>query len=114
MILSQTTDSTLAKKTSQLEDLSLEELLSVEVRVASGSSNRGLTTRESPSIVTLVTEEEIRKSGARDMIDVLRLVPEFEFGVDVQGAVGVDIRGNWGYEGKILFLFDRQEMNDNS
>jgi outer membrane receptor for ferrienterochelin and colicin len=97
-----------------LEDLSLEELLNIEVRVASGSKSHGLTTRESPSIVTLVTEEEIRKSGARDLIDVLRLVPGFEFGMDVQGAVGVGIRGNWGFEGKVLFLLDGQEMNDNS
>jgi outer membrane receptor for ferrienterochelin and colicin len=99
---------------SRIEDLSLEELLNVEISVASSSKSRGLTTRESPSIVTLVTEEEIRKSGARDMIDVLRLVPGFEFGVDVQGAVGVGVRGNWAFEGKTLFLLDGQEMNDNS
>jgi outer membrane receptor for ferrienterochelin and colicin len=98
----------------QLEDLSLEDLLNVEIKVASSSQSRGLTTRESPGIVTLITEEEIRKSGARDFIDVLRLVPGFDFGVDVQGAVGISIRGNWGFEGKILVLLDGQEMNDNT
>lgn len=97
-----------------LEEMSLDELLNLPITVASSSKTRGLTTRESPGIVTLVTEEEIRKSGARDMIDVLRLVPGFEFGVDVQGAVGVGIRGNWGYEGKTLFLLDGLEMNDNT
>lgn len=105
---------TSVQKASALEEMSLEELMNVEIKVASTSKNRGLTTRESPGIVTLITEEEIRKSGARDMIDILRLVPGFEFGVDVQGAVGVGIRGNWGYEGKILFLLDGQELNDNT
>lgn len=99
---------------SPLEEMSLEELLNIEIKVASTFKNRGLTARESPGIVTLITEEEIRKSGARDLIDILRLAPGFEFGVDVQGAVGVGIRGNWGYEGKILFLLDGQELNDNT
>ncbi|MCS6809426.1 MAG: TonB-dependent receptor plug domain-containing protein, partial [Candidatus Kapabacteria bacterium] len=103
-----------ASSSQALEELSLEELLNVEIGVASSSKTRGLTARESPGIVTLITQEEIRKSGARDMIDILRLVPGFEFGVDVQGAVGVGIRGNWGYEGKVLFLLDGQELNDNT
>ena len=92
-------------------DLSLEELMNVEITVA---STQALSTRESPGIVSLITADDIAALGARDLIDVLRLVPGFEFGVDVQGVVGVGLRGNWGHEGKILILLDGQEMNERS
>lgn len=89
--------------------MSLEELLSVPITVA---SRQGRSVRESPGVVTLVTREEIINSGARDMIDVLRLVPGFDFGVDVAGVVGVGFRGNWGHEGKVLLLWDGIPMNE--
>ena len=63
--------------------------MSIPITVA---STKALTTRESPGIVTLITSDEIAASGARDLIDVLRQVPGFEFGVDVQGTVGL----RWG------------------
>lgn len=87
----------------------LEKLINSLISVA---SKKPLNTRESPSIVSLITEEEIKQSGARDLIDVLRLVPGFDFGVDVEGVVGVGIRGNWAHEGKVLLLIDGQEMNE--
>ncbi|HYG01947.1 MAG TPA: TonB-dependent receptor plug domain-containing protein [Chryseosolibacter sp.] len=91
--------------------MSLEELMNIPITVA---SSKALTSRESPGIVTLITSDEIASSGARDLIDVLRLVPGFEFGVDVQGVVGLGLRGNWGHEGKILILWDGMEMNERS
>ena len=91
--------------------MSLEELMNMTVTVA---STEALSPRESPGIVNLITSDEIARSGARDLIDVLRLIPGFEFGVDVQGAVGVGLRGNWGHEGKILIQLDGQEMNERS
>lgn len=87
----------------------LEELINSLIAVA---SKKPLSSRESPSIVTLVTEEEIRKTGARDLIDILRLVPGFDFGMDVEGVVGLGTRGNWAHEGKVLVLLDGQEMNE--
>ena len=89
--------------------MSLEELINVPITVA---SRQGKTVRESPGVVTLVTREEIINSGARDLIDVLRLVPGFDFGVDVAGVVGVGFRGNWGHEGKVLLLWDGIQMNE--
>ncbi|MFA6955653.1 MAG: TonB-dependent receptor [Thermoanaerobaculia bacterium] len=90
-------------------EATLEELLAMELTIA---SKTGTTAREAPGIVTLVTSEEIAASGARDLIDILRLVPGFDFGVDVQGVVGLGVRGSWGHEGKILMLLDGQEMNE--
>jgi outer membrane cobalamin receptor len=96
--------------TQNFYDMSLEDLMGVEVNVASMHS---LTLRESPGIVTLITEEEIKSSGAHDLIDVLKLVPGFDFGVDVEGVVGLAVRGNWAHEGKALLLIDGLEMNEN-
>ncbi|MCP4221128.1 MAG: TonB-dependent receptor plug domain-containing protein [bacterium] len=90
-------------------DISLEDLLSIEVTVA---SKKATTIRESPGIITLITADEIKNSGARDLIDVLRMVPGFNFGVDVQNTVGVAVRGNWAHEGKVLLMIDNQEFNE--
>jgi len=90
-------------------EMSLEQLLNVEVSVTSGKS---LTQRESPGIVTIITDEEIRKSGASDLIEALRLVPGFDFGVDVEGVIGIAVRGNWAHEGKVLMLIDGHEINE--
>lgn len=87
----------------------LEKLINSLLDVA---SKKPLSTRKSPNIVTLITQEEIEKSGAHDLIDVLRLVPGMDFGSDVQGVVGMGIRGNWAHEGKVLLLIDGQEMNE--
>ncbi len=91
------------------ESLDLERLLSLEVTVA---SLKALSLRESPGIVSVVTRDEMLSMGARDLLDVLRLVPGFFFGVDVQGVVGIGIRGHWAHEGKILLIVDGQEMNE--
>lgn len=73
---------------------------------------QGASSREVPNIVSFITASDIRNSGARDMVDVLRLVPGFDFGTDVEGAVGPAMRGNWAMEGKILLLIDGIEMNE--
>lgn len=87
----------------------LEKLINSLIGVA---SKKPLSGRESPSIVSLITEEEIKNSGARDLIDILNLVPGIDFGVDVEGIVGIGMRGNWAHEGKVLLLLDGQEMNE--
>jgi len=51
------------------------------------STNTSLSARNSPSVVSFISEEEIRNSGARDLIDVLRLVPGFHLALDEQGLV---------------------------
>jgi len=114
-----TTDSLARYYDMSLEDLQkikasgvsseLEKFLNSLMSVA---SQKTLSTRESPSIVSLITEEEIRKSGARDLVDVFRLVPGFDFAYDGNGKIGLGVRGNWVNEGKILLLMDGLLMND--
>ena len=76
------------------------------------ASVRPATVRDSPAVLTLFSRQEILASGARDLLDVLQLVPGFAPAVDVEGVVDVGFRGVWGHEGKILLLLDGQEMNE--
>jgi outer membrane receptor protein involved in Fe transport len=90
-------------------NLSLEELNKLRVAIASVSDK---PVREQPGIVTVITEQEIIDSGARDLMDILALVPGFSFGNDVDAVVGADFRGLWAYEGKILLLIDGVPVNE--
>jgi outer membrane receptor protein involved in Fe transport len=92
-----------------VQQLSLADLLDTQVDIA---SKKPQTTRETPGIVTVITRDDIINSGARELLDVLALVPGFAPGVDVEGVVDLGIRGQWGHEGKILLLIDGQPMNE--
>ena len=91
-----------------LIEMSLEDLINVKVV----TSKTNLNSKETPSIVTIITREEIKNMGARDLMDVLNQIPGFNFCVDVLNTVGPGARGNWGIEGKILLLIDGNEMNE--
>jgi outer membrane receptor for ferrienterochelin and colicin len=90
------------------EESDLQKMLNKNVSV----SSRHLTSRETPGIISVVTAEEIQNSGARDMIDVLRLVPGFDISQDLQFVMGLSLRGSWANEGKVLVLMDGQPFND--
>ena len=98
-----------AQQPTTLDD-DLLALLNTPVTVA---SKKAMTTREAPGIVTLITRDDILASGARDLKEVLNtLAPGFQFGSDVQGVVGIAVRGAWAHEGKVLLLIDGVEMNE--
>lgn len=109
---------------SDFYDMSLEELENLKAigvsselekfinSLISVSTQKSLPTRYSPNIVTLVTEEEIKAMGARDLIDILSFVPGFHFAQDTKGNVGLGIRGNWAAEGKVLIMLNGQEINE--
>lgn len=100
-------DSEIAKwMVMELEELSQVRLVSVAV------GKKDLSVRESPGIVTLISAADIENSGARDLIDLLRLVPGFDFAVDVESSIGLGIRGNWAHEGRVTILLDGQELNE--
>ena len=68
--------------------------------------------KDSPAVVTVISGEDIRTSGARDLIDILYMVPGYFVGQDVQNIVGAGFRGLWGEEGKILIMIDGKEINE--
>jgi outer membrane receptor for ferrienterochelin and colicin len=92
-----------------LFDLSLEELLNVTTDIA---SNTGRPILEQPSIISVVTRDQIIRSGARDLLDVMRMIPGFGFAHDTLGINSWGFRGIWGHEGKIMLLVDGAPHND--
>ncbi len=95
--------------TRDVKDLSLEDLLDQPVEV---TTRRARKVRQAPGIVLVLTREEILATGARDLLEVLQLVPGFSFHADVEGVVGIGFRGLWGHEGKVLVLLDGIEQNE--
>lgn len=69
--------------------------------------------REAPSNVVIITARQLQASGARDLLDALRLVPGLSFGRDVDDVIGIGIHGNWAEEGKCLFLLNGLQLNEN-
>ena len=98
-----------AAASSELDLFALDDVLKQETAVA---SRKVRTVRETPGVVTLLGRDEILASGARDLADVLALVPGFQAASDVNGVVGAGFRGVWGNEGKVLLLVDGFEMNE--
>lgn len=76
------------------------------------ASKKALSSRETPSIVSVISADDILRTGARDLIDVLRLVPGFDFASDVSFVTGISLRGAWAMEGKTLILLDGHELNE--
>jgi|GEM_PF-473786 len=99
----------LSSHLSGYDTLSLEDLMNIKITVASVTE---LTAKESPAIVSTITSDDIKAMGANDLMDVLKLIPGFQFGVDVEGIVGLSVRGNWSHEGKVVLLYDGQELNE--
>jgi len=52
--------------------LSLEDLVSLETTIATASKH---TTTEAPAVVTLITAEDIKATGATNLVDILEGVP---------------------------------------
>ena len=93
-----------------ITELSLEELLNT--KLTTSTKSKPLSIRDSPNVMTLVTRDEIQRSGARELADVLRLVPGFTLSGDLYSSVYGGFRGIWGSEGKLLVLLDGHEMFD--
>ncbi|MGQ0645095.1 MAG: TonB-dependent receptor plug domain-containing protein [Elusimicrobiota bacterium] len=98
-----------APKYADVGEVTMEDFLNL---MTAAPAKKSLTTREAPGVVTIITEEEIAASGARDIMDVLRFVPGFAFGLDNYSNKGPGFRGIWGMEGKILLLVDGQPYNE--
>ncbi|GHM99837.1 outer membrane protein [Cytophagales bacterium WSM2-2] len=99
----------LLKLSAYTAESDLQKQLNQAAKVGVG---KAMATRETPGILSVIAAEDIRKMGARDITDVLRTIPGFDIGQDVQFVSGISFRGNWANEGKVLFLLDGQQIND--
>ncbi len=94
---------------SGMEDISLGELLNI--KYIETATKHLMETRKAPAIATVITADEIRNMGARDLKDVLRTVPGF--GPRKRAVVQtVTVRGvSTPTTEKILLLIDGHRMN---
>lgn len=91
-----------------LQNISLEELMDVEV-VSASKTAQNLS--EAPSILSVVTEKEIEKMGVTSLVDILKHVPGIETSMGINGDYRVSIRGE-RRDGNILVLIDGMAVND--
>lgn len=87
-----------------LTDLSFEELLSVEVTSVAKKPQR---VEEASAAIFVITQDDIKRTGATTIPELLRLVPGLEVGVIDASNTAVSARGfNWRFSNKLLVLVD--------
>jgi outer membrane receptor protein involved in Fe transport len=69
--------------------------------------------RKAPVSITVLSAEQIKASGARNLLEALQLVPGITFGRDVDDVIGIAIHGTWAEEGKCLFMLNGMQLNEN-
>jgi iron complex outermembrane receptor protein len=91
-----------------LKQLSLEELSKIEVTTVSKEATAAFKT---PAAITVVTREDIARSGAATIPDVLRLAPGVEVAQQSGDKWAIGIRGFEGYLSKaVLVLIDGRSV----
>jgi outer membrane receptor for ferrienterochelin and colicins len=97
-----------------LLDMSLEELMNVEIDSVYGASGYKQKVVDAPASITIVTADEIKRYGYRTLGDILRSVPGFYVTSDrVYSYAGVRGFGPPGdYNTRILLLIDGHRTND--
>ncbi|WP_101759582.1 TonB-dependent siderophore receptor [Oceanicoccus sp. KOV_DT_Chl] len=91
-----------------LFDLSLQELLQVEVTIASRTSQPFLNTS---AAVTVINQDQIQNSGFTQLPDILRLVPGLHVGRADSNKWWVSIRGFGNrFNGKLQVMIDGRNI----
>ncbi|MFQ5430329.1 MAG: TonB-dependent receptor plug domain-containing protein [Phycisphaerae bacterium] len=92
-------------------DLSLEELMDVQVVVTAARHEQKITTV--PFAISVVTADDIRAAGARSIPDALRLVPGMDVADLSHGNAAVSPRGFHGFiANQVLVLVDGRQIFD--
>src|ERR1700676_4744316 len=101
--------------TPNLLDMSLEDLMSIEIDSVYSASGFTQKVTEAPASVTIITSEEIQKYGYRTLADILRNVPGFYVTYDRNYSyLGVRGYGPPGqYSSSITLLINGHRLNDN-
>ena len=97
-----------------LRDLSIEELMSIEVDTVVSASRYRQKVSEAPASISIITAEEIRVYGYRTLADILRSVRGFYTTNDRNyHYLGVRGFGRLGdYNTRVLLLVDGHRVND--
>jgi outer membrane receptor for ferrienterochelin and colicins len=102
-------------ETPNVIDMSLEELMALDIDSVSGVSGFKQKVTEAPASVTIITAEEIQRYGYRTVADILRNVRGFYVSNDRNysylGVRGYGLPGD--YNSRITLLIDGHRLNDN-
>lgn len=78
------------------------------------ATKRSISLRKAPANATIVTADEIRNMGARNLLDVLKMVPGIGLSINEFGANMIEVRGiRTAVSEKILFMIDGHSLNKN-
>ena len=98
-----------------LMDMSLEDLMKVEIDSVYGASGYKQKVSDAPASITIITADEISRHGYRTLADILRNVPGFyvtyDRDYDYLGERGFGPPGD--YNSRFLLLVDGHRVNDN-
>jgi len=89
-------------------ELSLEELGNIQVTIATTDS---VSIMEAPSVVTVISREEIRSQNPRHLSDLLNLVPGFNIVIEGLHAPLIQLRGTGNRQDHILLMIDGHRLN---
>ncbi len=91
-----------------------ELLLFFEVEEMVIATRHATPVRKAPAIATVITAKEIRDMGARDLRDVLKMVPGFGLSFNEFGTTMFEVRGiRTQTSEKILVMIDGHSLNKN-
>lgn len=78
------------------------------------ATKRAVSVRKAPAIATVIGADEIRNMGARNLLDVLKMVPGIGISTNEFGANMIEVRGiRTALNEKILFMIDGHSLNRN-
>ncbi len=101
-------------ETKDLSNMSLQELMTVEVPTVVGASKYKQKITDAPSDVSIMTADDIRKFGYRTLADILNGVRDFYTTFDgaynFLGVRGVNRPGDYG--GRFLLNINGHRMNE--
>lgn len=94
-----------------LLNLDIDELMNIKVLIATKTAKN---INEAPSVVSVITQEMIQNSGARNLPDILQYIPGFEFSKPRSGFFSAGIRGVKDplTNARLLLLKDGVPFND--
>jgi len=97
-----------ADDTNNLLEMSIENLMNIEVTIASKKNEKLF---ETPAAVYVVTAEDIRRSGAASVPDALRMVPGVQVARINSNTWAIGVRGhNSEFSNKLLVMIDGRSI----
>lgn len=91
-----------------------ELLMFFEEKDMETATKRTTSLRKAPAIATIITADEIGNMGARNLLDILKMVPGFGISLNEFGAPMVEVRGiRTPLNEKILLMIDGHSLNKN-